>query len=435
MTRWLFGLLMVLAGAARAGAATDDLDRIARDYTVLALQVRQIDPGLVLAPVPVPELLRRAQAHPIDRVHATQALDAIVTRIDRLPAPADPLLSMRGRSLRAHAISLAFQLRPADAPRRPAAEEVRLKFGFEPAFPPLARYDAAIAALDAALPGEGELAQRIEAMKARAQVPADRIEAVVRAALAECRRRTAAHLQLPVESIEARFVPNALVPAEAEFAGNGRSVVSISTVVPADVDRLLAMSCHEAYPGHHTHYATLEARLARQRGWPELTVDLADSPRFPVSDAISEYGIGLAFPLEDRIAFLRDVLYPLAGLKMHDEAAWRAYIQARGSVLGATSTIIRDYLDGAADAESTKRRLVRYRLQTRRAAEQMMKMLDAFGPFPIASDLGWFTIDRALRGKDTATQWRLLQRMEAEPMLLDDVAALGTTAAAADTPR
>jgi hypothetical protein len=54
----------------------------------------------------------------------------------------------------------------------------------------------------------------------------------------------------------------------------------------------------------------------------------------------------------------------------------------------------------------------------------MIKMLDAFGPFVIASDAGWYTVDRAMQGKSVDERWRLLQRMESEPMLLEDVAAL-----------
>jgi hypothetical protein len=51
-------------------------------------------------------------------------------------------------------------------------------------------------------------------------------------------------------------------------------------------------------------------------------------------------------------------------------------------------------------------------------------MVDAFGPDIIASDQGWEAVDRAFRGKPIDEQWRLLHRMEEEPMLLGDVRAL-----------
>jgi len=424
MWKLLFALFVSLCTVTPAVASSDTVDAIARDYTILALQVQQFAPDLIAAGAPPTELQAVAQATKRDRASVIVSLGTIIDRIDRLPRQANPLIAMRTRSLRAHAVSLRFQLRPPEAARVSVAEQVRLTSGFEPEFPSLAGYDDAIARLDRAMPGDGELSERIEALKAVATVPKNRIEPVVRAAIAECRKRVAAHLTLPTESVELRFPDDPLVPGESNYLGNGKSVVSVSTFVPADVDRLLSLACHEAYPGHHTNYAMLEEELAKKRGWPEISVELAESPQFPVSDAISEYGIGLTFPVEERIAYERDVLYPIAGLTMRNEAAWRALILARSSVLGATSTIVRDYLDRRIDATTAKKRFIRYRLQNRSSADQMIRMLDAFGPFVIASDAGWYAIDRAMKGKSVEEQWTLLQRIESEPMLLGDLTAL-----------
>ena len=69
---------------------------------------------------------------------------------------------------------------------------------------------------------------------------------------------------------------------------------------------------------------------------------------------------------------------------------------------------------------------MRYRLMNPRSAEQLLKMVDAFGIDIIASDQGWQAVDSAFRDKPIDEQWRLLQRMEEEPMLLGDVRALAT---------
>jgi hypothetical protein len=132
----------------------------------------------------------------------------------------------------------------------------------------------------------------------------------------------------------------------------------------------------------------------------------------------------MVFPLDDRLKFEREVLYPLAGLTMQDEPSWRAYISARASILGATSTVIRDYLDKRIDADAAKKLSMRYRLMNPRSAEQLIKMVDVFGTDIIASDQGWEAIDQAFAGKPIDEQWRLLRRMEQEPMLLGDVRAL-----------
>lgn len=426
MRKWLLSVIASfwVSAAAPAQVPADNVDAIARDYTVLALGVQQFAPELVPPARPPADLVQVAKTAKRDRAAIAAELGGIVDRIDRLAVPSDPLLAMRLRSLRAHAVSLRFQLRPPEASKPTVAEHVRLMFGFEPEFPPLSLYDDAITRLDRSMPGAGELSERIEAIKAAAIVPKEKVEPVIRAAVAECRKRVAGRLKLPEESIELRFLNDPLVPGQMQYLGGGRSLIQVSTAVPADVDRLLSLACHETYPGHHTNYAMMDEELVKKRGWPEITVGLADSPQFPVSDAISEYGTWLVFPVDERIAFQRDVLYPLAGLTMRNEAAWRALIQARSSVLGATSTIARDYLDKKIDADTAKKLLVRYRLQNRRSADQLVKMLDAYGPIVVPSDAGWYAIDRLMRGKTVAEQWSILQRIESEPMLLGDLADL-----------
>jgi hypothetical protein len=425
-TRLFFVLLLMSAAAPEAAPAAHrpELDALARDYVVIALQMEKVHPDTVSVGTPPPALVARAK-RPISTERAIAKLDDIVAALDKLAPVADPLVAMRQRSLRAHAASLALQLQPTRLARITTAERVRRIYGFDPVFPPLAQFDPAIDALDKALPGPGNLADRIDALKKRAQVPTDKIEAVVRTAVAECRRRTVAHLRMPPESLIITFPADPLVPGQSSYQGNGKGKMAVSTVVPADVDRLLQLSCHEAYPGHHTNYASMDANLWRKRHWPEGKVGLSFEPQFAVSDAISEYGTGLNFPLEERMRYEREVLYPLAGLTMQDEAAWRAYLSARSSVLGATSTVIRDYLDKRIDASTAKTLAMRYRLMNPRSAEQLIKMVDAFGIDIIASDQGWLAIDRAFAGKSVDEQWRLLQRMEEEPMLLGDVRALG----------
>lgn len=420
----LLAALFVAQAAFAQPAHRPSLDGLAEDYVILAIQIHRSNPDVVFLTQPPSPLVARAR-HRITTAQALKRLNGIVAKIDRMRVPSNTLLAMRLRSLRTHALSLALQLQPTKMNKLPVAERVRRIYGFEPVFPPLPSFDPAIDALDKALPGAGSLSERIDAMKKRAQVPPDRIEAVVRTAVAECRRRAAAHLRMPKESLTISYPADPLIPGQSNYLGSGKGTMAVSTVVPADVDRLLQLSCHEAYPGHHTNYASMDENLWLKRRWPEGKVSLAFEPQFPVSDAISEYGTGLNFPLDERMKYEREVLYPLAGLTMQDEPAWRAYLSARSSVLGATSTVIRDYLDRKIDAASAKTMSMRYRLMNPRSAEQLIKMVDAFGIDIIASDQGWLAIDRAFAGKPVAEQWRLLQRIEQEPMLLDDVRALG----------
>lgn len=416
--------LFAFLAAVPVEASAPTLDSLADKYVALAVQAARIEPDSFSVDHPSEAQALAAKAHPLDRAQIVAQLGALVRQIDSLKMPSDPLLAMRQRYLRAHAVSLAAQLEPDKLAALPVAEQVKIVYGFDPVFGDLESYDPAIAALEKALPGPGSLSDRIDAMKKRAQVPAEKIAAVVGSAVAECRHRASLHLKLPKEELAITYPADPLVPGQSTYLGGGKGRMAVSTVVPADVDRLLALSCHEAYPGHHTNYATLDEKLWSGRHWPEGKVSLGFEPQFAVSDAISEYGVGLNFPLDERMQFERDVLYPLAGLTMQDEAAWRAFISARSSVLGATSIVIRDYLDKKIDSDTAKTLSMRYRLMNPRSAEQLIKMVNAFGIDIIASDQGWLAVDRAFAGKPIDERWRLLQKMEEEPMLLGDVRAL-----------
>lgn len=416
--RKLLVLASVFSLSFASAAVAETIGAIADDYVSLMVSAHELKPDLVM--IDRPDL---AKPEKLGAAAIRSRSEALEKRIDAFRSQ-DSMEVMRARWIHAELVSLVAQLDLAEGAKLPMVERVERVYGFTPQFPRLSDYDPVLDRLDKAMPGPGTLAERIDAMKTAARVPADKMEPVFRAALAECRKRTLAHMPLPPESTDVQFVHDPLTPAENNYIGKGKSVTRISLDVPADVDRVLAMACHEVYPGHHTHFVNLDDAAGPGGGMPERLVGLADTPVFPVAEAIAEYGIGLAFPIEERIAFQRAVLYPLAGLQMRDVPAWRAYLAARPEVLGASATVARDYMSGTIDAATARNQFIRYRLQTPSAAQQMIKMIDAFGSMIIASDFGWYAMDRAMRDKSVDEQWRLFRQIQRQPMLLDDIRAL-----------
>jgi len=425
MRKLLLTLVAAFGLIAAAPPPSDNIDAIAKDYVEVALDAKKLDPDLISINSPALNSIVESKAKKPDPAALAKRSGDLIARLDTLPKLQERLDAIRFRSLRARLVSLQAHLQVMGGAKLTIEEQVEKFYGFKPDFRPLSSYDQGLDRLDKAIPGPGTLAERIAALKTAALVPPDKIEPVFNAALAECRRRTAQHMKLrQPESVEVQFLHDLPAPAEDVYQGDGKSRARISLDSPVDVDRLLAAACHETYPGHHSHFVNIDDALVRGRGWHEFDVEIEDGPQFPVAESVAEYGVGLTFPVEERIAFQRDVLYPLAGLKMQNVDAWRAYISARPEVLGATATVARDYLSGAIDQATAHKLFVRYRLQTPTAAGQMLKMLDAFGSLVIASDFGWYTMDRAMQGKSVDEQWRLFRQIEREPMLLEDVAAL-----------
>ncbi len=175
-------------------------------------------------------------------------------------------------------------------------------------------FEKTIAALEALLPGNGSLIERITALRKDFIIPADKLPAVFDAAIAECRRRTLVHIALPQnENFKAEYVKNKPWGAYNWYKGNAFSVIEVNTDLPMDISGPLRLAAHEGYPGHHVYNALLEQKLVKERGWIEFTVYPLFSPQSLIAEGTANYGMELLFSAEERLQFEKDVLYPLAG--------------------------------------------------------------------------------------------------------------------------
>ena len=58
----------------------------------------------------------------------------------------------------------------------------------------------------------------------------------------------------------------------------------------------------------------LEKNLVRDRGWKEFTVYPLFSPQSLIAEGSANYGVDVAFPRDERVAFEKRELFPLAGI-------------------------------------------------------------------------------------------------------------------------
>ncbi len=178
--------------------------------------------------------------------------------------------------------------------------------------------DAALAALDTALPGRGSVRARMASLRRRLVIPAEKRQPVFEAAVAECRRRTLTQWSLPsdrgIELIWTRDVE----AAWHRYEGDGRSTLQVNPLAIATIDQALDVACHETYPGHHAQFVLFET-AAGDAGPPlEDQLVLLRSPASAFREAAAMNAVDIAFPREDRLAFEQEVLFPLAGLESGD---------------------------------------------------------------------------------------------------------------------
>jgi len=385
-------LLFLAACASTPPTATnaDGLDAIARDYVALILELGEREPGYVDAYYGPPEWLAAAKANPRTTPQLIQAAAVLTRRLDAVPDRGlDAMSQQRKKYLLAHVSAAAARLRMLSGETMSFADEAEALFGIRPETPPLTAYDATLAELDRLVPGEGPLGDRVAAFRARYVIPKDRLDAVFRAAIAECRARTARHIALPAhERFTMGFVNNKPWSGYNYYQGDANSLIEINTDLPIYIDRAVDLGCHEGYPGHHVYNALLEQTFVKERGWVEMSVYPLYSPMSLIAEGSANYGIDLAFPGHERTAFETRVLYPLAGLDpaMAEDGAHLLALTDR--LKRAEYTIASDFLAGRIDRETALDQLQKYSLSDRARARQRLSFIETYRSYIINYGLG-----------------------------------------------
>ncbi len=429
-------LALLLAACASLPAAappqSDGLDRIAEDYVKLQLAIGEKEDGYIDAYYGPAEWRAEAEA-----AAAAQTLPGLRARVAALAARigavetvstwlAGSVESRRTGFLRAQLTAADTRLRMLQGERLSFAEEAQGLFAVTSQIRPLADYDPVLARIDRLVPGPGPLADRVEAFQNRFTIPPERLDAVMRAAIAGCRRRTAEHIDLPPgESFTLEFVTGRSWSGYNWYQGDYRSLIQVNTDLPVRISRAVDLGCHEGYPGHHTHNALLERRLARERGWVEYMVYPLFSPQSLIAEGSANYGYDLAFPEGERLAFETGTLYPLAGLSTEGAARYLELQEALRDLSGARFTIARDYLESRISRDEAVALRQRYQLVSAERAAQLLAFTDQYRSYVINYGLGREMVAAHVeaQGETQAARWAAMERLLSEPTLPSDLLA------------
>ena len=336
--------ILCVLGCAAACGVRPSLDDDARQYVRLAVALGERDPDALdfYAGPAAPVADVRRGPPPLGAIRRdAAALSERLSReaIDRAAGPRATALAADLRAIVARADLLAGRRLPYDG-------ESRAFFGLAPQPLDAAQLDATRSQIAGLVGGRGRLVERYAAFTAGFTVPAERLPAVMQAALDECRGRTLAHVVLPPgEQATLAFVHDRPWSAFSRYRGDGRSVLQINADFRFTVDQTLAVACHEGYPGHHTRN-TLAAPRRDVGGPPERAVQLMFSPEALDSEAAAMLAVDAAFSPDERLRFVRDRLSPLAGLDPSGAARHVAVERLVGDLLPVHADIARRYVDG-----------------------------------------------------------------------------------------
>lgn len=422
MIRRLLALATLLA-TTPAGAAP--LDDVATAYVKLALEAGEREPGFVDAYAGPPEWAAAAKARPRSIPELIAAAKALRSKAEAVPAASLSALEQRRRAFLVVQLTAAeTRLRMDAGEHFTFADEAQGLFAYRPALKPLSAYDPVLARIAALVPGDGDLAARVEAYQDRFIVPADKLRPVMDAAIAECRRRTLPHIPVPAnERFELSFVTGKPWSGYNWFKGEAKSLIEVNTDLPVRIDRAVDLGCHEGYPGHHVLNTLVERDLAKARGWVEFSVYPLFSPQSFLAEGSANYGIDLAFSGDDKATFEATTLYPLAGLDPAGAATYDRLLDALAELAGARMTIAELFLDKKIGREEAIGLLQRYQLVGRARAEKSLSFVETYRSYVINYGLGQDAVRAAVDHEPTpAARWRKFAALLSEPTIPSDLA-------------
>lgn len=423
----LVATLVISAAAAGADNRRTSLDAIAEDYVHLTLEAGEHEAGYVDAYYGPQDWADRAKRSPRPVPELRAAADALLKRLSAADdSTLAPLEVRRKRALAAQLVAARTRLAMIAGESLAFEREAEGLYALRPDLKPLSAYDPLLPALESLFPGEGPLWQRVDGFLDRTAIPAGKLAAVMQASIGECRRRTLQHIALPPEE---RFTLELVTKQPWSgynwYQGNATSLIQVNTDLPVLMSRAVDLGCHEGYPGHHVLNMLLEQRLSLQRGWKEFTVYPLYSPMSLIAEGSANYGIQLAFPGDEKLAFERDVLFPLAGLDPGLAALNAQLEHLRSALSGARLTIAREYLDGRITRAEAVRLSQHYLVLSPARAEQSVGFTDRYRSYVINYGLGEDLVRAHVEASGTTShaRWAAMEKILSEPTLPSDLQA------------
>jgi len=245
------------------------MHHLAESYVKLVLAVGEYDENYVDAyygPAAWREEIKRARM-PLEAVERS-ATGILETLHGTMVHPADEMTQRRKQYLIKHLEALIAHIEMLSGKQMSFEEEAQALYDVKPPVHTEEDFQEILRGLESLLPGSGPLADRYEEFRKSFIIPNEKLDPVFQAAIAECRRRTKSHIQLPAnERFSLEYVKDKPWSGYNWFKGNGFSLIQINTDLPVHIDRAVDLAAHEGYPGHHVYNMLLEQHLAKERNW------------------------------------------------------------------------------------------------------------------------------------------------------------------------
>ena len=381
---------VIVASTLTIGVAdTDAMATIAREYVRLVLALGQHDRDYVDAYYGPDDLKKEADSAKLTFDAIGAGTTSVLAQVRRVPPAADELGRLRQQYLEKQLSAMGARVRMLKGERLSFDEESKALYDAVAPTYPESHFQAVLDRLEKRFPGSGPLVERYDAWRRAFVVPREKLDTVFQTAIGACRERTLAHVKLPpAERFTVEYVTNKSWSGYNWYQGNFRSLIQVNTDLPIYIDRAIDLACHEGYPGHHVYNTLLEQHLVREHGWVEFTVYPLFSPQSLIAEGTANFGLEVAFPGRERVAYEQRTLFPLAGLDGSRAAEYYDVMAMVDQLSYAGNEAARRYIDGQMDAAGAAAWLERYALMAHDRAMQRVRFFDQYRSYVINYNYG-----------------------------------------------
>ncbi len=429
---WL--LMAVLSAGCSARQVDDpvrtsmDLNQVAETYVKLVLAVGGHDGDYVDAYYGPEAWKQEAEAAPLTLAEIRQQASDLLEAVRAQTAPSgDEMRVLRRRYLSTQLQAMVSRVRLLEGAEMSFDQESKALYDAVAPTHGDEHYRKIVDELEPLLPGDGSLIERYDRFKRGFVIPKEKLDAVFNAAIAACRERTAAHIDLPAEeNFVIEYVTDKAWSGYNWYQGGFRSLIQVNTDLPIYIDRAIDLACHEGYPGHHVYNVLLEKHLVRDREWVEFSIYPLFSPQSLIAEGTANYGIEVAFPGKERARFEREHLFPLAGLDAGQAERYYEIADKVSALSYAGNEAARRYLNGEIDAAAAARQLTTFALMPPKRAEQRVRFIDKYRAYVINYNLGQDLVGRYVESQggttdNPAQRWTVFAQLLASPRLPSDL--------------
>jgi hypothetical protein len=423
----LFSIMTVLSSCADIKHAQSDtsneLNQAAQQYVKLGLELGEYDKDYVDAYLGPDEWKKNAKQQLRSKQQLAIDISQLLQNLENLNI-ANQDLKLRHKALFRNIRAMDVRARMLNGEKFSFAEEARLIYDVQIPQYDFTKFDHALSEINKLVPGEGDLALRVDTFRNRIAVAEEKVADVVNLAIAEFKNRSDSYISLPSnERFDLEYVTGKSWSGYNWYQGDNKSLLQINQDFPMQIDRAIGLGCHEGYPGHHVWNVLIENNLLGKNDWIEFSIFPLFSPYALIAEGSANYGVDLAFPDNQKVVYERDVLFPLAGLDPTTAEVLEKLNDLKDRLSHSITATAQLYLNGEISREQAIEKRRKYSLVSQAKAEQSVRFIEQYRAYVLNYNVGKDIVSAYInkQSQDQAGKWQAFERMLTELSTASDM--------------